>query len=116
VLNQAWKALEEQERRSGQPYCTAVRLREASPNIRSQELAEQVSQAVGRKFTAEGIRKVVQRGREMFGDLLVAEVARSLQKTPEDAVAAEQVGQELAELGLLFSFAKKALERYAPGK
>jgi RNA polymerase sigma-70 factor (ECF subfamily) len=115
VLNQAWKALEEQERRSGQPYCTAVRLREANPAIRSKALAEQVSAAVGRPFTEAGIRKVVQRGREMFGDLLVAEVARSLQKTPEDAVAAEQVGQELAELGLLFSYTKAALERYRDG-
>jgi RNA polymerase sigma factor (sigma-70 family) len=116
VLNQAWKALEEQERRTGQPYCTAVRLRETNPNIRSQPLAEQVSAALGRKFTADGIRKVVQRGREMFGDLLVAEVVRSLRKTPEDVVTAEQAGQELVELGLLFSYSKAALERYAAGK
>jgi RNA polymerase sigma-70 factor (ECF subfamily) len=113
LLNQAWKALQAVEEKTGQPYATLVRLKEEAPEKRSHELAEQLSNKLGRPFTAANVRKTLQRGRELFGDLLVAEVARSLKNTPEEVVAVERVEEELIELGLLFSYCRDALQRYA---
>jgi RNA polymerase sigma factor (sigma-70 family) len=111
-LNKAWQGLEAAETNTGQPYCSAVRLKETSPGLRSAQLAEQLSARLGRRFTAEALRKMVQRGRELFGDLLVAEVARSLHEAPSEPVADEDIEQELIDLGLFFSYCKTAVQRY----
>jgi RNA polymerase sigma factor (sigma-70 family) len=111
-LNKAWQGLEAAELNTGQPYCSAVRLKEASPGLRSAQLAEQLGAHLGKRFTADALRKMVQRGRELFGDLLVAEVARSLHEAPTEPVTAEDVEQELIDLGLLFSYCKTAVQRY----
>jgi hypothetical protein len=57
------------------------------------------------------VRQLIHRGRELFGDLLVGEVARSLQVAPAEPAGADRVEEELIELGLLFSYCKAALER-----
>ncbi len=112
LINQAWKALEQVEGRSGQPYGTLLRLQENTPGIRSAQLAEKLAALVGRPFTAAGVRQLVHRGRELFGDLLIQEVARSLKAATDEEVNAERLEQELIELGLLFSYCKAALERF----
>jgi RNA polymerase sigma factor (sigma-70 family) len=117
LLNQAWRGLEATEKKTGQPYCSAVRLKEENAGLRSQQLAEMLSQRLGRPFTAANVRKIVQRGREMFGDLLVAEVARSLfERVPGEKVTPERIEQELIELKLFFGYCKEALQRYAQGQ
>jgi RNA polymerase sigma-70 factor (ECF subfamily) len=113
IVNQAWRALSDVEAQTGRPYATVVRLQEEQEGIRSAQLAEQLSERLGQPFTADGVRKLIQRGRELFGDLLVQEAARSLRGPGEAKVDAERVEQELIKLGLLFSYCKAALARYA---
>jgi RNA polymerase sigma-70 factor (ECF subfamily) len=112
LIAKAWTALEEAERRSGKPHAMLLRLQEEQPGLRSAQLAAALTARLGRPFTAAGVRQLVHRGRELFGDLLVTEVARSLQlglSTPADV---DRVEGELIDLGLLLSYSKAALERY----
>jgi RNA polymerase sigma-70 factor (ECF subfamily) len=111
LVNQAWQALGQAETKTGQPYATLLRLQEEQPGVRSAQLAEQLTNRLGRPFTAAGIRQLVHRGRELFGDLLVGEVARSLEVDLADPAGANRVEEELIDLGLLFSYCKAALER-----
>jgi RNA polymerase sigma-70 factor (ECF subfamily) len=111
LVNQSWRGLEEAEKRTGQPYATALRIQEKQ-ELRSAQLAEQLSATLGRPFTAAGVRQLVRRGRVLFGELLVREVARSLIEQPGEVVSKERLEQELIDLGLLFSYCKEALERY----
>jgi RNA polymerase sigma-70 factor (ECF subfamily) len=115
LINQAWKALEETEKRTGQPYCSALRLKDAHPGLRSAQLAEQLTALLGRPVTAAGLRQTLHRGRDLFGELLVQEVARSLRTTPGEEVTAARLEQELIDLSLLLSYCKAALERYRAG-
>jgi RNA polymerase sigma-70 factor (ECF subfamily) len=111
LVNQAWGALGQVEQRTGQPYATLLRLQEEKPGLRSAQLAEQLSAQLGRPFTAAEVRQLVHRGRELFGDLLVGEVARSLRVDPGGPEGADRVEAELIDLGLLFSYCRAALER-----
>jgi RNA polymerase sigma factor (sigma-70 family) len=111
-LNKAWQELEAAEQNTRQPYCSAIRLKEANPELRSAQLAEQLGARLGKTITTEALRKMVQRGRALFGDLLVAEVARSLHEAPTEPVNAEDIEQELIDLRLYFSYCKTALQRY----
>jgi RNA polymerase sigma-70 factor (ECF subfamily) len=113
LLNQVWKELEKVEINTGQPYASVVRLKEEQPELRSHHLAEQLSEKMGRSFTAENIRKIIQRGRELFADLLVAEVARTLKDTPDEVITVQQIEDELIDLELYLSYCKEALKRYA---
>jgi DNA-directed RNA polymerase specialized sigma24 family protein len=113
MLNHAWEALEDFEHRTRQPYCTVFLCRQENPKLRSADLAAQLSVRLGRRFSPDGIRQLLRRGRELFGRLLVEEVARSMRETPGAKVTAAQVEEELIELRLLFSYCKAALERYA---
>jgi DNA-directed RNA polymerase specialized sigma24 family protein len=113
LINRAWQALQGVEDQTGQPYATLVRLQQDQPGLRSAQMAELVSARLGRPLTADNVRKIIQRGREQFGQLLVAEVARSLQTAPDDKVEPARLEQELIDLGLLFDYCKAALERYA---
>jgi RNA polymerase sigma factor (sigma-70 family) len=114
LVNQAWEALEQAEKRTGQPYAALLRLQEEQPGLRSAQLAELLGARLGRSFTAAGVRQLVHRGRELFGELLVGEVARSLEVDPATAAGADRVEGELIDLGLLFSYCKAALERCRP--
>ena len=111
LVNQAWEALGYTERRTGQPFASLLRLQEEQPGLRSAQLAEQLAARLDRPFTAVGVRQLVHRGRELFGDLLVGEVARSLQVDPGEPEGAERVEEEMIDLGLLFSYCKAALGR-----
>jgi hypothetical protein len=57
-------------------------------------------------FTDAGVRKLLQRGREMLTDLLVAEVAASVPTRDK-----ERLAQELIDLGF-YGYCRKALERW----
>jgi RNA polymerase sigma-70 factor (ECF subfamily) len=110
LLAHAWAALAEVERRSGQPYHAVLRFRADHPEMRSPELAVQLAVQLGRPLTAAGVRQTLHRAREKFADYLLDEVAHSLEKP-----SADQVEQELIELGLL-EYCRPALERLFPSK
>jgi RNA polymerase sigma-70 factor (ECF subfamily) len=105
LLARAWAALAEAERAGGQPCYTVLRFRADHPDLNSQVLAERLGAALGRRLTAAGVRQALHRARAKFADLLLDEIAQALE-TP----TAEDVEQELTELGLL-DHCRPALER-----
>lgn len=105
LLAHAWAALAEIDAGTGQPFYAVLRFRADHPELRSPQMAEQLTAQLGRPFTAAGVRQALHRAREKFADLLVDEVTHAL-----DNPTAEQLEQELVELGLL-DYCRPALER-----
>jgi RNA polymerase sigma-70 factor (ECF subfamily) len=106
LLARAWAALAESEAQTRQPVHAVLRFRADHPDMRSPEMAEELTALLGRPFTGAGVRQILHRAREKFADLLLDEVAQSL-----DNPTAEQLVQELVELGLL-DYCRPALERH----
>lgn len=103
LLARAWQAIAKAEQETGQPYHAVLRLRIQRPDLRSPQLAEELSAALGKRLTAAGVRQLLHRSREKFAAALVEETRRSLgPATPE------QLDEELAELNLL-KYCKNAL-------
>jgi hypothetical protein len=73
--------------------------------VRSAELAVRLGAQLSKTFTDNAIRKLLYRARQLFAELLVAEVARSLGTTDPEKLEAE-----LIELGLL-DYCRSALEQ-----
>jgi RNA polymerase sigma factor (sigma-70 family) len=96
LLNCTWEALAAGEARTGQLFYTVLRWRVEHPDAPAAQLAGQLERQTGRPFTEAGIRQTLHRARVKFAELLVEEVARSLQTSEAGAVE-----QELADLELL---------------
>jgi RNA polymerase sigma factor (sigma-70 family) len=109
LLARAWEALEAIEGRTGQPFHTVLRFRSDHPELRSAEMAERLAARLGKPLTAAGVRQTLRRARDKFADLLLDEVAQTLRHP-----TADQLGEELAELGLL-QYCQAALDRYRAG-
>jgi RNA polymerase sigma-70 factor (ECF subfamily) len=111
LMNWARQRLEDVERKTGQPYATLLRLLEGQPELRSSQAADLLTAQFHRPFTSDGVRQLKHRGRELFGEMLVRETARSLQVDLHDPEGTDRVEQELIDLGLLLSYCKAALDR-----
>lgn len=96
LLARAWDSLYQFQTRTGQPYHTLLRMRTEHPELRSAELALQLSHSLGRTISAGAFRMLLQRSRDRFVELLLEEVART-QASP----TAVELEEELGELGLL---------------
>jgi RNA polymerase sigma-70 factor (ECF subfamily) len=96
LLQRAWTQLKEREARSGQRLYTVLRFRTDYPKLSSQEMAEKLSERLGRSLSAEWVRKWIHRARLVFAELLVDDVARSLTDP-----SPQSLEEELAELKLL---------------
>jgi RNA polymerase sigma-70 factor (ECF subfamily) len=107
LLARVWEALARIEAQTGQMYFTMLDYR-ARHKTSSAQMAEKLSHRLGKKLTAAGVRQTVHRGRDKFADLLIEEVARSLETDQ-----AEPIEQELIDLGLM-SYCKDALARRFP--
>jgi len=105
LLARAWEALAKVEATTGQALYAVLRFRADHPEMRSPQMAEQLAAEVGRPFTAAGVRQSLHRAREKYAALLIEEVVHSLENP-----TAEQLEEELAELGLL-DYCRPALER-----
>jgi RNA polymerase sigma-70 factor (ECF subfamily) len=102
LLARAWEALAD-----AQPTgYTVLRFRAAHPQMPSAEMAQRLSTLLDRPVTADWVRQTLHRARERNPELLVEEVARSL-----EAPAVEQVEEELGELQLL-EYCRAALDRW----
>ena len=107
LLDRTWEALAALERQAGQRYYTVLRWRAEHPDVPVARLAEDLS-ARGRVPVSEaGVRQTLHRAREKFADLLLEEVARSLQTNDPD-----RLEQELIDLELL-PYCRPALSRRA---
>jgi RNA polymerase sigma-70 factor (ECF subfamily) len=106
LLARCWTALDERQRRTGQPFYTVLRFRANHPGMKSPELARHLSEELGKPMTATAVRQTLHRARQMFADLLLDEVAHSLQ-TP----SLKRLEEELLHLGLI-EYCRLALERW----
>jgi DNA-directed RNA polymerase specialized sigma24 family protein len=109
LLDRAWKALAALQEQTGQPFHTVLRCRADHPDLRSKERAERLSTLLAKPVTAVWERQTLRRARDKFADLLLAEVAQTL-----DSPTAEAIEEELLELGLL-ACCQPALDRYRAG-
>src|SRR5437868_9367263 len=64
VLARSWKALADIEQAGGPPLYTVLRFRGDHPDLRSPEMAEQLSAKLGKPLTAAGLRQNLHRARE----------------------------------------------------
>ncbi|HET6573271.1 MAG TPA: hypothetical protein VFG68_06695 [Fimbriiglobus sp.] len=110
LLDRAWQALEAGQRDGGAPYFAALRTHTDRPELSSAQLAEHLTATLrpAEPFTDAGVRKLLQRAREAFTDLLVEEVANSVPTRDRD-----RLEQELIDLGF-HSYCRRALERWTP--
>jgi RNA polymerase sigma-70 factor (ECF subfamily) len=105
LLSRAWKALEQHQNETGQPFHDVLRCRVDQPDLSSAQLAEVLSTRLGRPITSAGLRQLLHRARERFAELLLDDIRQSLEGAPP-----EQVAEELAELNLL-KYCKDVLDR-----
>ena len=105
LLARVWEALASEEAATGKLYHTILHWRVQHPREPALRLAEDLQAKLGRPFTDGGIRVTLHRARERFADLLLDEVARSLQTADIG-----RMEQELIDLDLL-TYCRSALER-----
>lgn len=92
LLARAWDCLKE-----AQPaFHEVLRFRVEHPTMESADMARELGCRLGRPLTADAVRQTLHRAREMFANLLIDEVAHTLDDPTE-----ERVREELADLNLL---------------
>jgi DNA-directed RNA polymerase specialized sigma24 family protein len=108
LLECAWKGLQAAEQAGGPPYYTALQARANQPNAPSGDLAAWLTDRLkpAEPFTDAGVRKLLQRGREILTELLVTEVAASVPTQDK-----ERIAQELIDLGF-YGYCRKALGQW----
>jgi RNA polymerase sigma-70 factor (ECF subfamily) len=106
LLNRAWNALAEVEKDTGQPFHTVLRFRVEHPDLRSTQMAEQLGALLQRTLRADWVRQILHRARDKFADLLIADVAETLESSSADDLA-----QELIDVGLM-DYCRPALQRF----
>jgi RNA polymerase sigma factor (sigma-70 family) len=109
LLARAWQQLADDERTTGKPYHTVLKLRAEKPELSSPQMADAATSQLGREITAANVRVLLHRSRELFAECLLVAVIDSL---PENRQ--ELIEEELIELQLL-DYCRSALERRAGG-
>ncbi|MEM8865188.1 MAG: sigma-70 family RNA polymerase sigma factor [Planctomycetota bacterium] len=107
LLARVWQQLEKQEQQTGKPYHTALRCRVDYPKLRSPELAERLTELLGKPMKAGAARVLLHRAREAFAELLLEEVVHTLPGASRD-----QVQEELIDLNL-FEYCRPIFEKQA---
>lgn len=95
LLAKGWEELRSNEEQSGKAWYTVLKTRSEHPQLRSPELAELVSQQLGRDVTAGNVRVLVHRARERFAEILIALVRDSLAGTDEESLEHELIDLNL---------------------
>jgi RNA polymerase sigma-70 factor (ECF subfamily) len=101
LLERTWQALAAEQ----PTYHAVLKLRIAEPELPSSAMAERLTRELGKPMTAANVRKALQRAHDRFADLLLEEIACSLDTHETEALRAE-----LTELDLL-KYCAHALER-----
>jgi RNA polymerase sigma-70 factor (ECF subfamily) len=105
LLARCWQRLADDEQKSGKPYHTVLRYRVAHPDLRSPELADGLSEELGKLINAGAARVLLHRARELFAELLLDEVTESLASGSLD-----EAEQELIDLDL-HDYCRPALDK-----
>jgi RNA polymerase sigma-70 factor (ECF subfamily) len=101
LLERTWHALAA----ANPAYHAVLRLRIEEPELPSAQMAQRLAGPLGKSCTAAWVRKTLQRAHEKYAELLLDEVAVSL-----EGATPEQLREELQTLDLL-RFCQSALER-----
>jgi RNA polymerase sigma-70 factor (ECF subfamily) len=97
LLERVWDDLDRHQRESPASRCYSVmRLTVDHPEADSAALAKMASEQAGEPVTAEAFRKQLSRARRLFARYLMGQIAATLERP-----SAEQIEEELVELGLL---------------
>ena len=96
ILAQTWTALERHQETTGQMFFLALKLKAVESELSSAELARLYSQRIQVETSDEAFRKILQRSRRRFGELLLNIIADTLAVPTR-----EELQRELAELKLL---------------
>lgn len=107
LLSRAWAALKSHEVETGQPFFSVLDYRARHSGATSEQMAAELNSQLKRELTAANLRKILQRAREKFAEILLKLVAESLGTGEVD-----QLEQELIELGLQ-PYCRTALKRRA---
>jgi RNA polymerase sigma-70 factor (ECF subfamily) len=103
LLARAWDALAD----AHPTFYAVLRFKAEHAQMPYAEVAAQLGRQLGKPLTADGVRQAMHRARELYADLLVEEVARSL-----ESPTLERVTEELGDLNLL-TYCQPALDRYS---
>jgi RNA polymerase sigma-70 factor (ECF subfamily) len=106
LLERTWASLAE----ARPAYHAALRLITEDPDAQAPDLAERLSAQLGSPVRADWVRQAKTRAPKKFAELLIDEVARSLETDDPDRLA-----QELTELDLL-RYCRSALEKRRSGR
>jgi RNA polymerase sigma-70 factor (ECF subfamily) len=106
LMNRAWNALATTQGQAGPTLAAVLRFRAQHPDLRSDQMAQELSSQLGKAVTAAWVRQALHRARDKFADLLIEEVVETLANP-----SADQLEQELVELGLLV-YCEPALKRW----
>jgi len=97
VLGLAWQTLQQyQNSIPGNVSYTLLRLRADHPDVDTVNLTERLAEATGRSHRPDAVRQKLRRARLRFAQLLIEEVAASI-----DDPSPERVEEELADIGLI---------------
>jgi RNA polymerase sigma-70 factor (ECF subfamily) len=95
LLARAWRNLQRLEQERGGHFYTMLHFRSKHPELDSAGMAAALVDKLGRPITAAAVRQTIHRARAKFADLLLDDVARTLQGDDADALE-----QEIIDLGL----------------
>jgi len=96
LMELTWSSLEHYERtHKGSVACTVLRLRTDFPDDSSEQLAERLSDKLGKPVRADALRQQLKRARNRFAEMLVQQIADVI-----DDPTAERIEEELVSLGL----------------
>jgi hypothetical protein len=104
LLARAWQALAREEPGG----FVVLRCRADHPAMPPAEMARLITEQLGQPGAPDWVRQTLRRARDRFSDLLLGEVAQSL-----EPLTSELLTSELAELGLL-DYCRSALQRRFP--
>ncbi len=95
VLERCWDALRDMDKKRNRDYYEVLRFRVDHPALRSNELAEALTQQLGRPVTAGGVRVTLHRAREAFAQILISDIRESLADSSFDNLEAELIELDL---------------------
>jgi DNA-directed RNA polymerase specialized sigma24 family protein len=118
LLAKGWSALAKTEQATGTPYYTVLRFRSEHPELRSQEIADQLNARIAsqeiadaaqgklaKKLGSSSVRVLIHRAREMLAEHVLDLVLDSI-----DSASLEECEEELIDLNLL-EYCRSALQR-----
>ncbi len=85
LMNHAWAALEKTQ----PSYHTVLLFHVQNPSVESQQMADELTPKMAKTMTSANIRVILHRARERFAELLLNEVARSLDGPSNEDLLAE---------------------------